>query len=265
MSAPTRPRMGSVRLTTIAIGAFIGLPIASTLVAATTANFAQGPWGGGFTVMWLQQGAAQIGPMLGRSLVVALLVTAADLVIGGGLAYWIARRDSLAGRLVRRLMDLPLAVPGIALSIGLITLYPALRPSGTLLVLGHILFTLPFALATLIPTLRDPDLIDQEQVATTLGGSRLRILRSLTAPTALVSSIQVMMMVFAISFGEFNISFFINPPATSMAPFGLFDAYSTQRIEIGSAETVIFLAVLVPVLCGFLVLRRVLSPRKERH
>lgn len=257
---PRRPLPG--RLGIAAVTAFIALPLLLTVVTATSVDAAKGPWGGGVTGDWFRQGFAEIGPMLVRSLVVAVIVTIANLVVGGGLAFWIARRRTAATRIVRQLMNLPMAVPGIALSIGLVTLYPTLRPSGVLLACGHLLLTLPFTLAALVPALSDDELIDGERVAATLGAGPADVLLRLTAPTALIASIQTLMMVFAISFGEFNISFFVDPPAISMAPFALFDAFSTQRIEVSSAETALFLIVLVPVLGAFLVLRHVLSPRK---
>jgi len=139
--------------------------------------------------------------------------------------------------------------------------YPLLRPSGLLLVLGHLVFTLPFTLAALVPALADDELRANEGVARSLGARSVRVLCTVTVPACLVAVTQAVTMVFALSFGEFNISFFINPPATPTAPFALFDAYSTQRLELASAQSMIFIAFVAPVLTAIVLARR-WAPRR---
>ena len=260
-----RPSTDSGRGVRLAVGvaaAFVLLPVLASLVVATSVNSAQGPWGGGLTLSWLVRAGEQIGPMLGRSAGVALVVVVANLVVGGPLAMWVARSGSRLTRAVAHMTNLALAVPGIALSIGLITVYPQLRPSGLLLVAGHLLFTLPFTLATLVPVLGDDRLRDYEDVASSLGAPAWRVLTSVTVPVSTVALMQCVITTFALSFGEFNISFYINPPATPMAPFALFDAYSTQRLELASAETVLFMLCIVPVLLIVVLIHRLSSTRK---
>ncbi|PZR53566.1 ABC transporter permease [Xylanimonas oleitrophica] len=243
---------------------FVLLPVATSVAVATSVSSARGLWGDGVTLQWLVTGWEQISPTLGRSTAVALGVVAANLVLGGPLAMWLARSPSRLTRAVSFLATLPLAVPGIALSIGLITVYPQLRPSGLLLFLGHVLLTLPFTLAALTPVLADQELQDCENAATTLGAAGWRVLATVTVPFSATALVQVVITAFALSFGEFNISFFINPPAAPMAPFALFDAYSTQRLELASAKTVLFMLCLVPVLALLVAARRTPSTRKAR-
>ncbi|MEU2975383.1 hypothetical protein, partial [Nocardiopsis alba] len=194
-------------------------------------------------------------------LAVAAIVVALNLLLGGPLAWWVARHPSPLTRLTGYLVNVPLAVPGIALSVALVGTYPMLRPSGLLLVMGHLVFTLPFTLAALTPALADTELRTNESVARSLGAGPLRVLRTITVPACLVAVTQAVTMVFALSFGEFNVSFFINPPATSTAPFALFDSYSTQRLESASAQSAIFIAFVVPVLTAVVLARR-RAPRR---
>lgn len=241
---------------------FVAVPILATLVAATSVDFSRGPWGGGPTLDWFAYAWPPLAPVIGRSLAVAVLVVVLNLLVGGPLAWWVARHPSPLTRLTGHLVNVPLAVPGIALSVALVGAYPMLRPSGLLLVLGHLVFTLPFTLAALVPALADDELRTNESVARSLGAGPARVLGTLTVPSCAVALAQAVTMVFALSFGEFNISFFINPPATPTAPFALFDSYSTQRLELASAQSAIFIAFVAPVLTAIAWARR-RAPRRN--
>lgn len=241
---------------------FVLFPVLLSFVAATSVNSAQGLWGGGITGQWLVTAWEQIRPTLGRSAAVAAAVVAANLLVGGPLAMWIARSRSRLTNAVSFLATLPLAVPGIALSIGLITVYPELRPSGLLLFAGHVLLTLPFTLAALVPVFADQQLRACEDVALSLGASSVRTLATVTVPVSAAALAQAVITAFALSFGEFNISFFINPPAAPMVPFALFDAYSTQRLELASAKTTLFILCIVPVLLAVVLFQRSIRSQK---
>lgn len=235
------------------------VPFLAILVAATSVDFSRGPFGGGFTLDWLAAGWALLGPSMLRSTGVGLVVLVANLVLGGTLAWWVSRSSSPLAGLAVQLAKVPLAVPGIAISIALIGTFAVLRPSGILLIAGHILFTLPFTLAALVPVLGSKPLLEAEQVARSLGASPARVIRTVTIPSAAVAISQASGMAFALSLGEFNVSFFINPPATPMAPFALFDAYQTRRLEIASAETILF------TLCAALVIALIAWSRTAPH
>lgn len=242
----------------------IVVPAVATVVAATSVDFSQGPYGGGVTLDWLGAAWTLLGPNVVRSIIVGIVVAIANLILGGTLAYWAARTGSPLARAVVTLASIPLAIPGIAISVALIGAYSGLRPSGLLLICGHILFTLPFTLATLIPVIGDDELVESEQVAGSLGASEPRILATVTIPSITMPLAQAASMAYALSFGEFNVSFFVNPPATPMAPFALFDAYQTRRLEIASAETVLFILCAAPVVVMITWLRARTHRRKYR-
>lgn len=240
--------LGRIILWCVAI--FIIVPVVSTVIAAMSVDFSKGPFGGGITVDWLYLGWQAISPMIFRSFMVALLVVALNLLIVFPFAWYSPNLPGWMSRLLAQIVNIPLAIPGIALSIALIGTFSGLRPSGVLLVIGHLILTMPFTLSALLPSLQNPELREAEQVARSLGSSWWRVITTVTLPWVNVAIFQAVTMVFALSFGEFNISFFINPPATPMAPFALFDAYSTQRLELASAESVIFILFTLPVLAA---------------
>ncbi len=247
---------GVNKMVRFAVGAFILLPILGTALAATSVDFSHGPWGGGATLDWLRYAWAPLAPAVARSMAVAALVVVLNLTLGGVIAWWIARTASPVTRVVGYLVNVPLAVPGIALSVALVGTFPALRPSGFLLVMAHVVLTLPFTLAALVPVLSDDGLKAAEEVAASLGARSVHVVRTITAPACALATAQAASMVFALSFGEFNISFFVNAPAAPTVPFALFDSYSTGRLELASAQTMIFIAFIIPVLMAIVSIQR---------
>lgn len=235
--------------------AVILVPVLATLVVATSVSFTAGPYTGGITLDWMALGWELLSPTLVRSAAVGVAVAVINLLVGGPLAWWSSRSTSRVARAVGYLATVPLAVPGIAISIALIGTYAELRPSGLLLIIGHIVFTLPFTLAALVPVLASEPLIECEQVALSLGASRARQVLTITLPWCLVAIVQAAAMSYALSYGEFNISFFINAPASPTAPFALFDAYQTRRLELASAMSVWFIVSLLPVFAALVALR----------
>lgn len=250
------------RVMVVLVSLFIIIPVIATIVTAMSVNSSRGAFGDGVTLDWFVIAWNNISPMIVRSFLVALLVVALNILIVFPLAWYSPNLPGWIQRILLLSVNLPLAVPGIALSIALIGTFAALRPSGVLLIFGHLVLTMPFTLSSLLPSLRDPTVREAEQVARSLGASWPHVIRTVTVPWVNVALLQAITMVFAISFGEFNISFFINPPASPMAPFALFDAYSTQRLEIASAQSVIFILFTLPILAAVTWARGLVTRRK---
>jgi putative spermidine/putrescine transport system permease protein len=55
-------------------------------------------------------------------------------------------------------------------------------------------------------------------------------------------------MVVTLSIGEFNITWMLHTPLTQTIPVGLADTYASMRLEIGSAYTIVFFVMIVPLL-----------------
>ena len=69
-------------------------------------------------------------------------------------------------------------------------------------------------------------------------------------PAVLPAIVAGSLMVFTLSVGEFNLTWMLHTPLTRTLPVGLADSYASMRIEIGSAYTLVFLIVILPVLWG---------------
>ena len=55
-------------------------------------------------------------------------------------------------------------------------------------------------------------------------------------------------MVVTLSIGEFNMTLLLHTPLTPTLPVGLADAYASLRLEVGSAYTLIFFVIIIPLL-----------------
>jgi len=55
-------------------------------------------------------------------------------------------------------------------------------------------------------------------------------------------------MVFTLSIGEFNLTWMLHTPLTKTLPVGLADSYASMRLEIGSAYTLYFFVLIIPLL-----------------
>ncbi len=187
------------------------------------------------------------------SLWLALLCVAGNLLIGVPCAYALARSRSRAARLFEELLTLPVAVPGLASALALILAYGSLqgfRQSFAFILVGHMVFTLPFMVRTVGAAFRKDELRSLEEAARSLGASFSQRFLGVLVPAVLPAIVAGSLMVFTLSVGEFNLTWMLHTPLTRTLPVGLADSYASMRIEIGSAYTLVFLIVILPVLWG---------------
>lgn len=229
------------------ISAFICLvPIPLILAVATTRVWQQGAWSGGFTLEWLQAGWETISPRAWFSVKLAFLVLLLNIALGFPAA-WVLGRYRFRGRqFLLSLTLMPLAIPGIAIALGLILAYPTWKAGGWLLVGGHIIYTLPFWVGTLTPALSQPRVQELESVAATLGSNCVQRFLFVTLPQIRGALLAAAIIVLTLSLGEFNVSFFLFSPLEKTLPVELYASYITGRLEVAAANTVWFLMFAVP-------------------
>jgi putative spermidine/putrescine transport system permease protein len=221
-------------------------PFLLVSLVATTRQWREGIWAEGFTLEWLVAAWERLTPQVLLSVQLALLVLLLTTLLGLPAA-WIIARLRFPGRdLLRSLTDLPLAIPGIAIALALILTYPTAKAGGYLLVVGHLLYTLPFFIAALTPVLGQERILAQEEVAKTLGLSFFKRFFLVTLPNIKTALLAAALLCFTLSMGEFNVSFFLFTPLYKTLPVDLYDVYVTGRLELAAAMTVIFLLFVVP-------------------
>lgn len=236
-------RVGRVLAVVAAVVTLVPLPL--VVLVALSRSWREGP-AAGLTTEWITGAWDRVSTNLGVSVRMALVVLVLDLLIGLPGA-WLVARHRFPGRgLLQAVSTVPIAVPGIAIGLGLILAYPTLRPSGVLMVAGHVLYTLPFLLGAVVPALADPGVRLQEQVAASLGAGPVRRLLTVSLPAVRGALVAAALMVLTLSFGEFNVTFFLFTPRQQPLPVVLYDGYLTGRLEGAAAATVLFLAFVVP-------------------
>lgn len=167
------------------------------------------------------------------------------LLVAVPAAYSLACHPFPGSGLVEELVALPLSLPGITLSIALLASYGEMR--GPLLVLvGHLLYTIPFMVKVLTSTLRSYDVAKLENAARTLGANQWQRLVLIVLPGLKHAMTVGSLLVFAVSWGEFNVSFLLNRGRPQTFPAILYDTYTNQSIQISSAATTIFLIIVIP-------------------
>lgn len=230
------------------VAAFLVIPVLLSALAGVTANWFLGV-SGGLTTRWLWRVWELYAHTIGLSVWIAACCLLFTLLLGVPAAYALARSEGRLARLAEELLTLPLAVPGLATALGLILLWGAVgsfRTHWSFVLVGHVLFTLPFMLRATLAAMRGTDLVTLEEAARACGASFRQRFLGIVLPNARRGILAGSLMVVALSLGEFNTTLLLSTPMTMTLPVGLADSYASMRLEIGSAFTLLFLVLLVP-------------------
>jgi putative spermidine/putrescine transport system permease protein len=248
---------------TLVVSIFMLAPIGLSVMAGLVNNYSAG-MKSGLTLRWFMQVLDGYGNTISWSLLLGLLCVLGTLLIGVPCAYALARSKSRIARLFEELLTLPVAVPGLATALALILTYGHMRDfrqSFAFILVGHMVFTLPFMVRTVSSAFHRNDLLAMEEAARTLGASFTQRLLGVLVPAVLPAIVAGSLMVFTLSVGEFNLTWMLHTPLTRTLPVGLADSYASMRIEIGSAYTLVFLVVILPVLWGLQAIGKLI----EKH
>jgi len=237
---------------TALLALFLVLPVGLSILAGLSVNYARGP-SSGFTFAWVIQVWDLYADTVVRSLAVALATLVLTLLIGVPGAYALVRRGGRFARIVEEIITLPVSIPGLALALALILSYGgfgAFRQSSLFIIVGHVLFTLPFMMRAVIAVLETLDWKTLDEGAASLGASVWQRFVDVILPNAKPGIVAGALTVVTLSVGEFNLTWMMHTPLTKTLPVGLADAYASMRLEIASAYTLVFLVMIVPLLVG---------------
>ncbi|KVP31979.1 ABC transporter permease [Burkholderia ubonensis] len=263
--APTRangaarraPRMSGARaiaalqwLVTLLLGAFLIVPVVMSVLAGLTVNYFRG-LSSGLTLRWLEQVWQQYHGSVVLSLVVAFATLAIVLAVGVPAGYALARSKGRFARVIEEALVLPVALPGLASALALLVVYggfTAFRMSLWFIVAGHVVFTLPFMVRAVAAVAAGADLRTLEEGAASLGASFVTRFVTIVLPNLRPGIVAGALAVLTLSIGEFNLTWMLHTPDTKTLPVGLADTYASLRLEIGSAYTILFLLMTLPLL-----------------
>lgn len=252
---------------TVLVCAFLIVPVIQSLLAGITVNFFQGIKSG-VTLKWFIEVWDLYRDTIFRSLLIAAACLVLDLLIGVPAAYAMMKSKSRIVRLLEEFLVIPLAVPGLAIALAILISYgqfTAFRQSWVIILAGHVIFTLPFMIRSVIAVLSSIPLTDYEEGAASLGAGFARRFFSVVIPNSIGGILAGSLMVFTLSVGEFNLTWMLHTPLTKTLPVGLADSYASMRLEIGSAYTIIFFFMIIPLLSAMqYVAKRQGSHKKTR-
>jgi putative spermidine/putrescine transport system permease protein len=225
-------------------GAFLDPSLLGVSSERWVADAAPSMWAPG----WFGYIFGLYGSSMRFSLLLALLSVAICTLVSVPAAYAIVRSESRLAKVLEEIALLPLSIPGIALSIGLIQAYVIVRGQWWLILCGHVIYTIPLMMRVVVNALRGVDLEKLQNTAQSLGANRRQRFFYVVVPNLRHSIIVGSLLVFAISWGEFNVSFLLNTPLHQTYPAALYSTYTANSFAVSSAATTIFLAVIIPVL-----------------
>ncbi|MFL9924422.1 ABC transporter permease subunit [Herbaspirillum lusitanum] len=238
---------------TLLVCAFLIVPVLLSMLAGITENVFVG-LSSGFTTRWVLQVWDAYQATIWRSIFIALACLLVTAVLGVPLAYALARHkggNSRLARVIEELLMMPVAVPGLATALALIMAYGqyrAFRGSLLFILVGHVLFTLPFMVRPVLAVMQSSQLAVLEEAAAGLGAGLMQRFFTVVIPNVLSGIVAGALMVVTLSIGEFNITWMLHTPLTMTLPVGLADAYASMRLEVGSAYTLIFFFMIIPLL-----------------
>ena len=240
---------------TLLVAAFLIVPAILSMTAGVTANYFRGIQSG-VTLEWVAQVWELYADTIVRSLMIALATLAVTLAIGVPAAYALYVRGGRLARAIEEIITLPLAIPGLALALALILTYGGFgdfRRSSLFILAGHVVFTLPFMVRSVIAVFAATDVRTLDEGAASLGAAPWRRFRDVIVPNARPGILAGSLMVVTLSLGEFNLTWMLHTPLTKTLPVGLADSYASMRLEVASAYTLVFFVMIIPLLVAMQV------------
>ncbi|WP_120496753.1 ABC transporter permease [Kiloniella sp. EL199] len=230
--------------------AFLLVPAVMSIMAGFTANYFKGI-SSGLTIKWIIEVWELYADSIGRSIILAIACLFFTLIIGIPAAYALNQMKPRFARILEEFVSLPLSIPGLALALALLQLYGTMsgfRLSSWFILTGHVLYTLPFMIRSVLAIFTAIDLKALEEGASSLGASSWQRFKDIAVPNALPGILAGSLTVVTLSIGEFNLTWMLHTPLTKTLPVGLADSYASMRLEIASAYTLVFFIMIVPLL-----------------
>ncbi len=237
-----------VRWITFGYLVYLALPIALLFIGSLGDLWLNTLLPTGFTFKWYVEvaGDPSFRRAFATSLFVAVVTAIACVAIGLPLAYAVFRAQSRKIRaLARVLYQLPVALPPLVLAFGFILAFSSdtlpWLGSVWLLIAGHIVLWMPYFLQTVVADMQRLGLRTLEEAAESLGSSSLQRFVHIVLPAIRHSILSGLIIVTALSIGEFQFSNLVSGFLNRTYPVVLLQAFYGAT-GFACAATVILLA-----------------------
>jgi len=197
---------------TLAVFAFLYLPIVTLIIYSFNGQGVGGFPPRNFTLDWYRQLFADdaIWTSVFNSLLVAAAAMAISLALGIPAALALDRADFPGKSLFRRLVLLPLIIPGIITGLSLLMLFHEAQVRNSLItvILGHGTALISVATTEVFAGLQKLDRA-QEEASLDLGANYFQTFWHITLPNLRLSIIGAALLIFTLSMDEIAVSFFL--------------------------------------------------------
>lgn len=205
-------RSGWLKLHAAAVFAFLYLPIVVLIVYSFNGESVGGFPPHGWTLRWYRIlfDDDALWASVWNSALVAIAAVAISLLIGFPAALTLDRTSFPGKAIFRRLVLLPLILPGIITGLSLLTLYVAagLKLSLLTVALGHGTALISVAVTEISAGLQKFDRA-QEEASRDLGAGEWMTLWRITLPNLKLSIIAAILLIFTLSLDEIAVTFFL--------------------------------------------------------
>jgi spermidine/putrescine transport system permease protein len=167
----------------------------------------------GFTLKWYRELGYDfvLHEALYSSLFIAACTTVVSTVLGTLAAFPLVRCSFRFKRSSRLLVILPMIIPHFLMGVALLLFFALVKLplSRFTIILGHVVFTLPFAILIVSTRLYGFDRT-LELAASDLGANPARTFRHVTLPLIMPGVVGAALLVFTLSMDEFLITYFVS-------------------------------------------------------
>jgi sulfate/thiosulfate transport system permease protein len=224
----------------------------SLIVLLPLAAVVQKSLAGGLSQFWDEVTSPQAVAALELTVVVSVIVTLINLVMGTVIA-WVLVRDDFRGKsAVNALIDLPFALPTIVAGLTLLALYGPTSPLHVSIAytrvgvaLALLFVTLPFVVRAVQPVLLELDK-EVEEAAWSLGASPALTFRRIVLPSLRGAIVSGAGLGFARALGEFGSVVLISgnlPFKTEVASVFVFGQIENDNVPAAAAVSVVLLLI----------------------
>ena len=247
--------------------AFLYAPIATLMIFSFNDNKVMRLPFGDWTLQWYVKAFTnpQLLAAVGNSLIVAVSALAICLVIGIPTALALSRYDFPGKTVFRRLVILPITLPGIITGVSMLSFFSQLgvELSLTTVILGH---GTAFAAIVITSVYARLERFDRRiiEASADLGATPLRTFWKITLPNIRTSIIGSSLLVFTLSFDEIPVTFFLTGRDNTL-PMYIWSAIRRGITpEINAIGTVIIAVSIILIVVSTVILIQPAERRRER-
>ena len=191
------------------------------------------------------------------SIQIAALTTVVATVLGTGLALGTVRARGRTGSWLGILLLIPLVTPEIVAGVSAFVLFAQLgvHLSLTTVILAHITFSISYVVVVVRGRLASMG-TDREEAALDLGATPWQAVRLVTLPALWPAILAAAMIVFALSFDDFVLSFFTTGETPQPLPVRIYSA-----LRFGISPTINAVGTVMMLVSAFFIGLAIALPR----